>query len=196
MKNVHIVGKVEQGKEDTNTVVEKRLEYLQNLVDEGKLDSSIFEYIVKNGILVCPASTKWHGNYEGGLFDHCKAMYEAFSEMTERLGLKWTRPQSVGNVSWGHDVCKLDAYVKNTENSSENAYKYNPESTFHGHGMKSAVILQQHARLTEEELYCIIYHMGAYETNQWEAYEKAIKKYPNVLFTHTADMCASKIVGV
>ena len=38
--------------------------------------------------------------------------------------------------------------------------------------------------------------MGAYEKDMWNEYDKAIIKYPNVLYTHTADMIASKIVGV
>lgn len=40
--------------------------------------------------------------------------------------------------------------------------------------------------------------MGAYErdTKMWEYYGRAIEKYPNVLFTHTADMIASKIIGI
>lgn len=41
------------------------------------------------------------------------------------------------------------------------------------------------------------YH-GAYETDPklWEYYGRAIEKYPNVLYTHTADMIASRIIGV
>jgi hypothetical protein len=40
--------------------------------------------------------------------------------------------------------------------------------------------------------------MGAYETDpkMWNYYGAAIEKYHNVLFTHTADMIASKILGV
>lgn len=47
--------------------------------------------------------------------------------------------------------------------------------------------------LTEEEVLCIRYHMGAYETKDWAGFDLAIKKYPNVLYTHTADMLASKL---
>lgn len=51
-------------------------------------------------------------------------------------------------------------------------------------------------RLTEEEELCIRYHMGAYETDDWDGFDKAIRKFPNVLFTHTADMYASKCMEV
>ena len=59
-------------------------------------------------------------------------------------------------------------------------------------------MVQHHLRLTDEEIACIRWHMGAYErdTKMWEYYGRAIEKYPNVLFTHTADMIASKIIGI
>ena len=49
--------------------------------------------------------------------------------------------------------------------------------------------------LTEEEMLCIRYHMGAYQTDEWNEFDAAIHKYPNVLYTHMADMGASKIMG-
>ena len=56
------------------------------------------------------------------------------------------------------------------------------------------MMLSQFITLTEEEILCIRYHMGPYVTADWDEYDKAIKKYPNVLFTHTADMYASKVL--
>ena len=52
--------------------------------------------------------------------------------------------------------------------------------------------------MTDEEIACIRWHMGAYEkdTRLWNYYGNAIAEYPNVLYTHTADMIASKIVGI
>ena len=52
-------------------------------------------------------------------------------------------------------------------------------------------------KLTEEEAACIVYHMGAYtEKEKWDFYGRAIERFPNVLWTHHADMIASKIKGV
>ena len=51
--------------------------------------------------------------------------------------------------------------------------------------------------LTEEEILCIRWHMGAYDDKEnWNTIGAAIEKYPNVLFTHTADMMAARIVGI
>ena len=61
---------------------------------------------------------------------------------------------------------------------------------------KSVIMLSQWFKLTEEEILCIRYHMGAYETDDWDKLGKSIEKYPNVLYTHTADMIASRIRGI
>ena len=51
--------------------------------------------------------------------------------------------------------------------------------------------------LTEEEMLCIRWHMGAYdESKNWNILGNAIEKYPNVLYTHTADMIASRVNGI
>lgn len=75
---------------------------------------------------------------------------------------------------------------------------YNVDSILPGHGDKSVIMLSKYITLTDEEIACIRWHMGAYEkdTTMWNYYGKAIEKYPNVLYTHTADMIASKILGV
>ena len=58
------------------------------------------------------------------------------------------------------------------------------------------MMLSQFMTLTEEEIFCISFHMGAYETDRWNQYDAAIKKYETVLWTHTADMYASKVRNV
>ena len=53
-------------------------------------------------------------------------------------------------------------------------------------------------QLTEEEAACIRWHMGAFteDKDEWNYYNNAVKKHPNVLWTHTADMVAAKIQGI
>ena len=51
--------------------------------------------------------------------------------------------------------------------------------------------------LTEEEMLCIRWHMGAYDNkDNWDILGRAIEKYPNVLWTHTADMVAARVLKV
>lgn len=37
---------------------------------------------------------------------------------------------------------------------------------------------------------------AAYKKSEWEFYSRAVRRYPNVLWTQTADMIASQIKGV
>ncbi len=153
-----------------------------------------------------PASTKYHGAYDGGLFDHSYAVFKSLKTMTENLSLPWKNEQSVFVVGMFHDLCKCDQYVK-TDGAripgSETMvygngmyhYEYNDKTLLKGHGAKSVMVLSQFMQLTEEEILCIRYHMGAYEKDDWEGFDLAIRKYPTVLYTHTADMEASKIIG-
>lgn len=45
-------------------------------------------------IFTAPASTKYHGNYEGGLFDHSFMVMNLLVELSAANGLKWKRPAS------------------------------------------------------------------------------------------------------
>ena len=147
------------------------------------------------GFFTAPASTKYHGAYEGGLFDHSLEVAKQLVNLTNKLDLKWRREASPYIVGMFHDLCKCNAYIWDIET---NSYKYNNDLIIPGHGEKSIIMLQKLIELTDEEIACIRWHMGAYEKDpkMWEYYGRAIEKYPNVLYTHTADMIASKIIGV
>lgn len=76
-------------------------------------------------------------------------------------------------------------------------WEYNPHTLLKGHGEKSVMLLSQFYTLTEEEICCIRYHMGAFTPKEeWNDYTGAIHAYPNVLWTHHADMLASHVAGV
>lgn len=147
------------------------------------------------GFFTAPASTKYHGSYEGGLFDHSLQVAKELFNLTEKLGLKWENPSSPLVVGLFHDLCKCDNYVYDIET---NSYKFNLDLILPGHGEKSVILLQKFMSLTDEEIACIRWHMGAFETDTklWNYYGQAIEAYPNVLYTHTADMIASRIKGV
>lgn len=147
------------------------------------------------GYFTQPASTRFHGAYEGGLFDHSLEMAKALMDLTDKLNLKWDRQSSPLVIGLFHDLCKCDNYVFDRES---NKYIFNQDVILPGHGDKSVIMLQQLLPLTDEEIACIRWHMGAYETDtkMWNYYGQAIEKYPNVLYTHMADMIASKIKGV
>lgn len=168
----------------------------------GVIDGLDVETLDALGYFTAPASTKYHGAYEGGLFDHSLQVAKELVNLTEKLGLKWEDPKSPIVVGLFHDLCKCDNYVK-IDTLEEVApvgvkYTYSPNIIIPGHGEKSVIMLQKYIDLTDEEIACIRWHMGAYEKDpkMWEYFGRAVETYPNVLYTHTADMIASKIVGV
>ena len=166
--------------------------YNEFMPESCKIPSLILDAM---GFFDTPASTKYHGAYEGGLFDHSLEVAKQLVDLTEKLDLDWKNPNSPFIVGMFHDLCKVDNYVKDFESRK---WIYNPDIIIPGHGDKSVIMLQKYFELNDEEIACIRWHMGAYETDpkMWEYYGRAIEKFPNVLYTHTADMIASKIVGI
>lgn len=154
------------------------------------------------GFFRCPASLGHHGNHTGGLYDHSIQVYHELDRLTKQLALAWQRPESPLLVAVFHDWVKLQNYIQ-TGTDGEVQYIRNPYPLFPGHGEVSVIMAQQFLAgyiraqpLTGEELACIRYHMGAFtDKKEWACYTNAIKAYPNVLWTHTADMIASQIAG-
>lgn len=170
----------------------------------SKFDDKFLKWLDDNGYFTAPASTKYHGAYEGGLFDHCLAVYDRLANLTENNNLIWQRRESPFIIGMFHDLCKCDQYIKVPGLPSDPKfdicqydagyhYEYDKDTILKGHGSKSVMLLSQFITLTEEEMLCIRYHMGAYEKDEWAEFDMACRKYPNLLFVHLADQLASKI---
>lgn len=159
------------------------------MLTNGVISKQFYDWLEANGFFTAPASTKYHGAFEGGLYEHSKAVAKELIKLTDRLGLIWQRPESPSIIGMFHDLCKIDQYKLNESGN----YDYNKDMLLTGHGDKSIILLSQFMTLTEEEIMCIRYHMGAYAKEDWHSFDVAIKKYPNVLYAHTADMIASKL---
>lgn len=157
------------------------------------LSPEAYEYLVNSGFLKAPASTRYHGNYEGGLFDHSHEVAHVLAELTKREYLQWQRPESPWIIGLLHDLCKVDAYKRTGPDPMDYGHA---DTVLKGHGEKSVMIASTLLRLTEEEVYCIRFHMGAFNHEEMNEYSRAVEKFPNVLWTHTADMIASKIIGI
>ena len=163
------------------------LEILKKIEGVQYGQTNMIRTLSQMGYFDAPASTKYHGAYAGGLADHSIAMCEELVHLTRKLNLEWRNSRSPYIVGLFHDLCKCDQYRK-----TEEGYEYN-ESILSGHGEKSVMLLSQIMQLTDEEVLCIRYHMGAYQREDWTGFDLAIKRYPTVLFTHTADMLVSKL---
>lgn len=166
------------------------------LVSVGALD-----WLIENGFFTAPASTKYHGAFEGGLFEHSYNVTVSLLTLTKNEGLIWQKSRSPYIVGMFHDLCKIDQYqhmtmgeLLNGDLIESSRWEYNPNTLLKGHGDKSVMLLSQFTDLTEEEILCIRYHMGAFtDRDEWNDYTRAIHVYPNVLWTHHADMLAAHV---
>ena len=160
-------------------------------------NQKLLNWLGDNNFFSSPASTKYHGVYPGGLYDHSATVYRRLADLTARNDLKWQRPESPFIVGMFHDLCKCDQYIKKEPGLGleyeDPVYEYNDKMLLKGHGSKSVMLLSSLITLTEEEMLCIRYHMGAYEKEEWQEFDMAIRRYENVLWTHQADQLASKV---
>ena len=152
--------------------------------------------LICKGFCIAPASTKYHGAYEGGLFDHSVNVAAVLKRLTINNNLEWGKATSPDLVGILHDLCKIDQYLYDPNSCT---YQWNNDVIVKGHGIKSVIYTYEllSLGLTAEEQACILYHMGAFtEKEEWKDYNAAINKFPNVLWTHTADMIVSQIMEV
>lgn len=176
---------------------EDRLRDFWNSPAAVALPVDFCKWLENSDFFTAPASTKYHGNYEGGLFDHSFMVMEVLVDLTRNNNLKWERDCSPFVVGLLHDMCKIDSYEPVYDPAYPDdapTFKYNTDTLLKGHGDKSVMLIAEHMQLTEEEVMCIRYHMGAFtEKEEWGDYTRAVNQFPNVLWTHQADMIASHI---
>ena len=153
-----------------------------------------------------PASTRYHGAYEGGLLEHSLNVYECLCDilsrprMKEVYGLEYSE-ESIAIVALLHDLCKVNFYKVGTRNVKDENGRwqavpfYTIEDTLpYGHGEKSAYIVSAYLRLTREEAFAIRYHMGfsgANSPQETNNVSKAYEMFPLAFALSTADMEAT-----
>ena len=186
----------------------QQMKKLDSMLGDTILTDSVVSYLKEHNFFSCPASVKHHGNETGGLFLHSVAVAEELISLTKNNKLKWQREESPAIVGLFHDMCKTDDYIFVLDNPGIEIFggkvvdeishwDYNPEPIMKGHGDKSVMMLSTVLQLTEEEMFCIRFHMGAFtDSSEWNLYTRAVHKFPNVLWTHQADMIAAHLMGL
>lgn len=176
--------------------------YKENIQREGA--DKLLEYISSpaSDFFTAPASTRFHGNYQGGLCEHSLNVYHCLSDYLERervqdlYGLSYS-PESVAIAALLHDLCKINVYKESTRNVKEgNVWKQVPYYEFsddlpYGHGEKSVYIIGGFMRLTREEAFAIRYHMGFSGCEEARNVSAAFEKYPLAFALSVADMEAT-----
>lgn len=156
-----------------------------------------------------PASTRYHGSYEGGLVEHSLNVFnQMLFELDTVVGKGWEDlypMESVAIVALFHDLCKVGQYRetekwrKNSDGEWESylAYEYDPEQLTMGHGAKSNYLLQRFVHLTAMEAQAIFWHMGAYDISPYANLNgcgAAFETNPLAFLIHRADMAATYVI--
>ena len=154
-----------------------------------------------------PASTRFHGNYEGGLLEHSLNVYDCLCDILKRprikevYGIEYS-DESIAIAALLHDLCKINFYnvafrnVKNDMGKWESVPYYTIDDSLpYGHGEKSVYIISGYMRLTRDEAFAIRYHMGfsADKENHGNV-GKAMEMFPLAFFLNCADSEAAYYV--
>lgn len=161
----------------------------------------VIKYLEESDFFVAPASTKYHGNYDGGLAEHSLNVYELLKEKNERFNLGLLE-DTVAVTALLHDFCKINFYNKqkcwrkNDSNRWEDYMGYKVQDDFPvGHGEKSVIMIQNFIRLTKQEILLIRWHMGNTEPKEMQMnLNNAWELFPAAVALHTADMEASYLL--
>ena len=162
---------------------------------------SLVNYLGTTDFFTAPASTRFHGNYEGGLAAHSLLVYREFDFLCERYSPDF--PKDSRKISaMLHDVCKIGIYKRNeikkgkgTELSAAKPYKFEDEFPL-GHGEKSLWIVGRHIDPTEKEALLIRWHMGRYDPN-YELNEDNVKaKCSEIVLLQSADIIVSEMYNI
>ena len=188
---------------------EQFLAIVRNDIRRGGIDKLV-KHLEESDFFEAPASTKYHGCYQGGLVQHCIDVYNALhDELAFIYGdnyLAVYSEESIAIVSLFHDLCKIGKYVVGTRNvkdpvtkqrHEEPTYFYNKEAFEMGHGPSSVFAVQKFIHLEDFEAQAILWHMGAYDLSNYmnlDGLGSAYEKNTLAFALHRADMMATYVV--
>ena len=177
-------------------------EFIENLLRGTNRDGieELLEFMKEQGFYTAPASTKFHGAYEGALAEHSINVYNNAVAIAKSLSFEWfvDNADSIGIVSLLHDLGKAGQYGKpyyienilKSGRSNAQPYKTNDDLLFIPHEVASVVEASRFIRLTEDEQRAILWHNGLYGAFK---YDIQGKETPLYMVLHFADMWASRV---
>ena len=157
----------------------------------------------QSDFFTAPASTRFHGSYEGGLAEHSINVYECLCDYLERervrelYGIEASE-ETIAIVALLHDLCKMNFYKPGFRNVKDDNGVWQKVPTYeiddklpYGHGEKSVYMISGFMRLTREEAFAIRYHMGFSGNEPAGSVGAAFEMFPLAFALSTADMEAT-----
>ena len=172
--------------------------YKEHIKREGA--DKLYDYLFSSSdFTTAPASTRYHGAYEGGLIEHslnvyhCLCDYLARQRVREVYNMDYS-DETVAVVALLHDVCKVNCYktsfrnVKNDRGKWESVPYYEFDDRLpYGHGEKSVYIISGYMKLSREEAFAIRYHMGFSAQDDTRNVGQAFEMFPLAFALNVAD---------
>ena len=177
--------------------------YRTNVTREGA--DKLLEYLLsdKSDFFTAPASTRFHGSYEGGLLEHSLNVYHCLKDYLSReraktvYGMNYSE-ETIAVSALLHDICKVNFYkvdyrnAKNDKGVWEKVPYYAIDDRLpYGHGEKSVYIITGFMKLSREEAFAIRYHMGFSTEDDPNQVGRSFEMFPLGFALSTADMEAS-----
>lgn len=161
----------------------------------------LLEWLEDSDFFTAPASTRFHGAYEGGLCEHSVNVWEELVRLLKAYPEVKVTAESAAIVSLLHDLCKVGCYKTELRNQKVNGvwvqrpvYVFQEDFCYGGHGSKSVYVIQKHMNLTEAEATAINCHMGSWDRSPGDySLGPAFEQYPLALLVHWADESATYI---
>ena len=176
--------------------------YHDNIKRDGS--EELLKWLQESDFFTAPASTRFHGSYEGGLLEHSLNVYNSLVRLVTLAGVSdQYSAETIAIVSLLHDICKVNFYKTGTRNVKENGMwtqkkVYEIDEKFPcGHGEKSVIILQNFMHLMPEEIMAIRAHMGGFDTSVKGGdyfIGKIFERSKLAILTHMADMYATYLL--
>lgn len=189
--------------EEKKDIVKEFTEIYTNKIKREGADK-LLDWLLKSDFITCPASTKFHSNYEGGLIEHSIKAYKRFVKNLEKeYGENWNNTiseESAAIIGLLHDICKVGYYKQEMRNVKEDGvwvqkpYYTVDDKLPYGHGEKSVYIISGFMKLTREEAMAINWHMGGFDNRvQGGSYSisTAFYEFPTALIFHLSDLEAT-----
>ena len=167
--------------------------------------SKLLDWLEKSDFYEAPASTKYHGNYAGGLLKHSLNVYDCLKRIASHYEDKNISAESIAIAALFHDVCKVNFYQKGYRNVKDDHGKWVQKEIYEinekfpiGHGEKSCIILQWFfGKLEIHELLAIRYQMGSFDAAVKGGdfgISKAYEMAPLAAMLHLADLEATYLL--
>ncbi len=170
--------------------------YNENIKRHGA--DNLLKWLEKSDFFTAPASTRYHGSFEGGLVEHSVNVYHCLKDYLSR-----ERAKTVYNMDYSeetiavaallHDICKTNFYSVSTRNKKEDGkwvevpfYTIDDKMPY-GHGEKSVFMIQFFMRLEMDEAFAIRFHMGFSGPEDVNLISRAFEMYPLAYALHVAD---------